>query len=88
MKAPPPDLFKKIMGVKENISKTGDVKCEKQEKDGESQNPPKQNDHSFFRKGQIGDWKNHFTDEMSKKMDEVMAANLKYKKPFKYDYTK
>ena len=65
----------------------GETKCEHQHKEGEcKKEAPK--DLSFFRKGQIGDWKNHFTDEMSKKMDEVVAANLKYKKPFKYDYTK
>lgn len=83
------------MGLQEKSSKIGEVKCEKQEKDGESQNPkpnptPKPKDHSLskiFRKGQIGDWKNHFTYEMSKKMDEAVAANLKYKKPFKYEPT-
>ena len=81
MTSAPSDILKSIMGAKEKGSQDG----EKQEKD---ENPPKPKDHGFFRKGQIGDWKNHFTDEMSKKMDEVMAANLKYKKPFKYDYTK
>ncbi len=32
----------------------------------------------FIRKGQVGDWKNYFTDEMNKKMD---AAIEKYLKP-------
>ena len=29
--------------------------------------------YGFMRKGEIGDWKNFFTDEMSKRMDETIA---------------
>ena len=43
-------------------------------------------DGSFIRKGEVGDWKNHFTKEMNKRMD---AAIEKYLKPigleFSYD---
>lgn len=41
----------------------------------------------FFRKGKIGDWRNHFTEEMSKKIDDMVATKLTYKKPFKFEPT-
>jgi len=31
---------------------------------------------SFFRKGQSGDWKNYFTEEMSKRYDEKTKKEL------------
>ena len=31
---------------------------------------------SFLRKGEIGDWKNYFTDEMNKRMDEAIEKYL------------
>ncbi|KAK7127354.1 hypothetical protein R3I93_020058 [Phoxinus phoxinus] len=30
----------------------------------------------FFRKGEVGDWKNHFSDVQSKQMDELFQAKL------------
>ncbi len=41
----------------------------------------------FFRKGQIGDWKNYFTEEMTKKCDAKVAENLKYKGEIKCEPT-
>ena len=32
---------------------------------------------SFIRKGEVGDWKNYFTDEMNKRMDEAIEKHLK-----------
>ena len=32
---------------------------------------------SLLRKGEIGDWKNHFTDEMNKRMDEAIEKHFK-----------
>ncbi|KAK2634558.1 hypothetical protein Ddye_029350 [Dipteronia dyeriana] len=31
---------------------------------------------SFFRRGVVGDWKNHFTAEMKKKLDEISCMKL------------
>lgn len=44
-------------------------------------------DLNFFKKGKIGTWKNHLTEEQSKRIDEVMRQNLKYKKPIQYEPT-
>lgn len=54
-------------------------------KDGEPAKTMKE--PQLFRKGQIGDWKNYFTEEMSKKIDEMMATKLEYKKPFRCEPT-
>lgn len=45
-------------------------------------------DLDFFKKGKIGTWKNHLTEEQSKRIDEAMAKNLKYKKPLQYEPSK
>ena len=34
-------------------------------------------DGHFMRKGEIGDWKNYFTDEMNKRMDEAIGKHFK-----------
>ena len=34
-------------------------------------------DGVLIRKGEIGDWKNYFTDDMNKRMDEAIEKNLK-----------
>jgi hypothetical protein len=41
-------------------------------------------DMQFFRKGQVGNWREHFTEEMSKRMDEALASRLKSKVEFNY----
>ncbi|KAK4486853.1 hypothetical protein RD792_006161 [Penstemon davidsonii] len=33
--------------------------------------------NTFFRKGNIGDWKNHMTPEMAKKIDGITAERLR-----------
>ena len=30
----------------------------------------------FFRKGEVGDWKNHFSPELNQKIDEWISKNL------------
>jgi hypothetical protein len=42
----------------------------------------------LFRKGEIGDWKNYLDENMSREIDQVVANNLQYKKPFKFEPTK
>ncbi|XP_014678796.1 PREDICTED: sulfotransferase 1A1-like [Priapulus caudatus] len=32
--------------------------------------------HKFMRKGQVGDWKNHFDDELSQKFDQAYKMNF------------
>ncbi|RNA22333.1 sulfotransferase 1C2 [Brachionus plicatilis] len=39
----------------------------------------------FFRKGEIGDWKNYFDEVMSKRIEAVVEKNLKFKVNFIYD---
>ncbi len=39
----------------------------------------------FFRKGQIGDWRNYFTDEMFTQLKEAVEKNLKYKGSISYE---
>ena len=34
-------------------------------------------DGDFMRKGEVGNWKNYFTDEMNKRMDEAIDKNFK-----------
>lgn len=38
----------------------------------------------LFRKGEAGDWKNYLSDEMSRRIDDMIAHKLVYHKPFKY----
>nr|QVK45628.1 sulfotransferase [Brachionus paranguensis] len=38
----------------------------------------------FFRKGEIGDWKNYFDEEMSKRIETVVEKKLKLKFNFNY----
>ena len=42
----------------------------------------------LFRKGQIGDWKNYFSEEMSKKIDEMNLNKLAYKKTYRFEPSK
>nr|AIT99318.1 sulfotransferase 6B1-like protein [Brachionus koreanus] len=39
----------------------------------------------FFRKGEIGDWKNYFDEEMSKKVDDVVTNRLEFEVNFVYE---
>ena len=36
----------------------------------------------------IGDWKNYFTEEMSKQIDEMNLNKLAYKKPYRFEPSK
>lgn len=42
----------------------------------------------FLRRGVVGDWRNHFTDEQSAKMDEIIATKVKNVEELVYDYGK
>lgn len=35
------------------------------------------NNRDLFRKGQIGGWKHHFTDEMAKRVDHITEEKIK-----------
>jgi hypothetical protein len=41
-------------------------------------------DMEFFRKGQIGDWRNHFSEELSKRVDDYLKDSLKSTITFDY----
>lgn len=41
-------------------------------------------DMNFFRKGQVGNWREHFSDELSKKVDDAVEKHLKSKIKFNY----
>eukprot|EP00794_Sanderia_malayensis_P014887 gene14887-16432_t len=57
--------MKECSGTVEDGKKLG-IFVEKTEKDAH-----------FFRKGEVGDWKNYFTEEMSKKMDDEIEKHFK-----------
>lgn len=76
------ELGKNIFGVNGGEG-SGKEENKKEENHGQSEN--KMKEMKIFRKGEIGDWKNYFTDEMSKRLDEVVAAKLTYKRPFRYE---
>ena len=40
---------------------------------------------NFFKKGQVGNWKNYLSEEQSKRIDDVVSKNLRYKRPIKYE---
>ena len=46
-------------------------------KDGGKKHGMCVNDGNFMRKGEIGDWKNYFTEEMNKRMDEAVNKHFK-----------
>lgn len=45
-------------------------------------------DMNFFKKGQIGNWKNYLTEEQAKRVDDVIREKLKYRRPIQYEPTK
>eukprot|EP00794_Sanderia_malayensis_P014882 gene14882-16428_t len=57
--------MREISGTVENGKKLG-IFVEKTEKDAH-----------FFRKGEVGDWKNYFTEEMNKKVDDEIEKHFK-----------
>ncbi|KAG0548154.1 hypothetical protein BDA96_01G142300 [Sorghum bicolor] len=58
--------FETLSGLESN--RTGDLDCGDNTVIGKS---------TFFRKGKVGDWENHMTREMGKKVDDVFEEKLK-----------
>ena len=42
------------------------------------------NSMKFFRKSNIGKWYSYFSDNLSRKMDEAVTANLRYSQKIDY----
>lgn len=42
-------------------------------------------DMVFFNQGKIGYWKNHLSEAMSKKIDEMVTHKLSYKRPIQFE---
>lgn len=40
----------------------------------------------FFRKGKVGDWKTHLSDEMMDKIDDWIKSNKKSVKDLQFDF--
>lgn len=58
--------FEMLSGLESN--RTGDLDCGDNTVIGKS---------TFFRKGKVGDWENHMTQEMGNKVDHVLEEKLK-----------
>jgi len=58
--------FETLSGMENN--RTGHLDCGDNTVIGKS---------TFFRKGKVGDWENHMTKEMGKKVDDVFQDKLK-----------
>lgn len=84
VKARPSDFAKSVMGLSLNDN-DNDTKGKKADEENKEKEEVKE--LKIFRKGKVGDWMNYFSDDMSKRLDEVVAAKLTYKKPFKYELT-
>ena len=74
LKAKPHEFARSVMGV-ECVKDLSDKQTDSQMKE-----------MILFRKGQVGDWKNYLSDEMSRRLDRVIAERLTYSsKSFKYE---
>jgi hypothetical protein len=58
----------KSIDILENLKKTGFI-SEKSK---------------FFNKGKIGNWRNYFSEDLSKRFDEMLATKLKSKIDFDF----
>lgn len=78
----PPNFLKFVDAIPDPNAKPND-----NQSNNNNQMPPMpKRPVMLFRKGVIGDWKNHLSEDMSKMLDDIVKHKVNYPKPFIYEH--